>query len=318
LIARFWGVRGSIPSPMTSEEITSKVERAVRRVLGKTLDQDGGVKQYVGELPRYIKGTYGGNTPCIELQHAEAKAPIVFDAGTGIRRLGVRLMEDGFSAGNGTIHLFLSHTHWDHIQGFPFFPPAYVAGNRIRVYSPLPDMEERLSAQQTAEFFPVPLDAMQADVEFVHLAEGETVRVGEVEIGTAGLNHPGGSYAYRAESNGETFVYASDTEFTDLADVDLAKYVSFFFQAKVLVFDSQYTLLQAMEKADWGHSSSVKGVDLAHEAGAETLVLFHHEPSHDDRALWELLHRTRKYAEMRGLHETLRIIMAYEGLELEI
>ena len=318
MIARFWGVRGSIPSPLTSDEIASKVERAVRKAKDYDFRSEGSVKKFMEDLSWPTKSTFGGNTPCVELVHDDSNMRIVFDAGTGIRGLGHRLMTDGFAEGNSHTHLFLSHTHWDHIQGFPFFLPAYVAGNRITVYSSIPDIEERLSNQQQSPYFPVSMEGMKARIEFVPLTAGESVEIGGVKVFNVELKHPGGSTAFRAEAPGAVVVYASDTEFTDLSEIDVDKYIAFFSQADALIFDSQYNLSEAMAKEDWGHSPSVRGVDLAHDAGVKTLVMFHHEPTYDDSTLWELLQRTRKYAEMRGLGNDLEIIMAYEGLELAI
>ena len=172
--------------------------------------------------------------------------------------------------------------------------------------------------QQAPSYFPVPLEAMQADIEFVSPSEGENVAIGHVEVANIKLNHPGGSFGYRVTKQDASFVYATDTEFTNLSESDMQKYIGFFSRAKVLVFDSQYTLMDALEREDWGHSSSLIGVDMAHDAGVETLVLFHHEPTYDDNTLWDILQRTRKYAELQGLEQPLKVVMAYEGLELVV
>jgi phosphoribosyl 1,2-cyclic phosphodiesterase len=314
MIAKFWGVRGSIPAPATADEIKRKIVQALRRASGHDLGPEGAVRQYVEGLPHHIAGTYGGNTPCVELQAGDHT--IIFDAGSGIRGLGMSLMARQFGKGHGIAHVFFSHTHWDHIQGFPFFQPAYKRGNRIVVYSPLPDMEERLIGQQDPTYFPVPLDAMEADIQCVLFPEGKKIVVGDLHIKNIKLNHPGGSFAYRVEGKDTAFVYATDTEFTNLTESEKEKYIGFFSGAKALVFDSQYTLVEAVQKEDWGHSPSLKGVDLAREAGVETLILFHHEPAYDDQALQDILKGTRKYATLQGIGHTLNVIMAYEGLEL--
>jgi phosphoribosyl 1,2-cyclic phosphodiesterase len=316
MIAKFWGVRGSIPAPADSNEIKSKIAQALRRASGQNFDQEGAVRRYVEGLPGHIAGTFGGNTPCVQLRAGDHM--IIFDAGSGIRDLGSDLMAGDFGQGKGTAHMFFSHTHWDHIQGFPFFSPAYKRGNRIIIYSPLADMKERLSGQQKPSYFPVSLEAMEADVEFVFFPEGEEIVVGDVSMTNIKLNHPGGSFAFRAQRQNTAFVYATDTEFTSLSESDTEKYIGFFSNAKALVFDSQYTFVEAVQKEDWGHSPSLKGVDLAREADVETLILFHHEPSYDDQALLDILKGTRKYAELQGIAHTLNVIMAYEGLELDL
>ena len=316
MIVRFWGVRGSVATPLDAHQLKEKITWALKGASDLDIVDERAVEHYVEGLPMHVKGTYGGNTACVELHSKDTT--IIFDAGTGIRPLGLHLMDGRFGQGMGTAHLFLSHTHWDHIHGFPFFLPAYVPGNRIIIYSPHPDIENRVSMQQDSRYFPVPLKAMQADIEFVSLSEGENVAVGDVDIANIKLNHPGGCFGYRVRKQEASFVYATDTEFTSLSKSETEKYINFFSQVKVLVFDSQYTLMEALEKEDWGHSSSLTGVEMARDAGVETLVLFHHEPTYDDITLRDILQRTRKYAELQGPNKTCKVIMAYEGLELVI
>lgn len=316
MIVRFWGVRGSVPTPLGAQQLKEKITWALKGASDRDIMDERAAEHYVEGLPLHIKGTYGGNTSCVEL-HSE-DTTIIFDAGTGIRLLGLHLMDGRFAKGAGTAHLFLSHTHWDHIHGFPFFLPAYVPGNRIIIYSPHSDVEKRFSMQQDPWYFPVPLKAMHADIEFVSLSEGQNVAIGHVDVTNIKLNHPGGSFGYRVRKQDASFVYATDTEFTNLSESDMGKYIDFLSRAKVLVFDSQYTLREALEKEDWGHSSSLTGVDMARDAGVKTLVLFHHEPTYDDNTLRDILQRTRKYAEVQGIDQTCKVIMAYEGLELVV
>ena len=316
MLVRFWGVRGSIPTPITSDEIKKKILWVIKQALGQDLGSDRQLEEFVDDLPKHMVGTYGGNTPCVELESGDTT--IVFDAGSGIRGLGIRLMEGRFGKGAGTCHLFLSHTHWDHIQGLPFFLPAYVSGNKVVIYSPDPDIRQSLSAQQDPRYFPVPLEAMEADIDFVLLSEGKKTLIDDIEVSNIKLNHPGGAFGYRAQKGDAALVYATDIEVANIDSPEMKKYINFFSGAKILVFDSQYTLVEAFEKEDWGHSSSLKGVDIMTEAGVDTLVLFHHEPTYDDRTLWDIFQRTSKYAKLQGVNSASRVIMAYEGLELTI
>ncbi|MBW2108505.1 MAG: MBL fold metallo-hydrolase [Deltaproteobacteria bacterium] len=312
----FWGVRGSIPAPLAPAEIKEKLIHVLRMALGRDLGEKGAVRRFVEGLPPHVAGTFGGNTPCVQLE--AGGLTLICDAGSGIRPLGLHLMKGACGRGQGTIHLFFSHTHWDHIQGFPFFSPAYRKGNRVRIYSPFADMAQRLRAQQRSQFFPVPLEAMDADLEFIHFPEGHELMLGDVRVSNMALNHPGGSFGYRVEEGTDAFVYASDTEFTNLSDDDIQRYVAFFSKAKVLVLDAQYTLLDAFQKETWGHSAALKGVDMARQAGVETLVLFHHEPAYSDQALQDIHRGTMKYAGFQGIDRVIRIVMAYEGLELTL
>jgi phosphoribosyl 1,2-cyclic phosphodiesterase len=300
MIVKFWGVRGSVPTPLDAKQLKEKIVWALKGASDRDIMDERAAEDYVERLPHHIKGTYGGNTPCVELHSGDTT--IIFDAGSGIRLLGLHLMDGGFGQGTGTAHLFLSH----------------VPGNKLIVYSPHSDIEKRLAMQQAPSYFPVPFEAMQADIEFVSLSEGENLSISHIDVTNIKLNHPGGSFCYRVKKQGASFVYATDTEFINLSKSDMEKYIGFFSQAKVLVFDSQYSLMEALEKENWGHSSSLAGVEMAYDAGVETLVLFHHEPTYDDNTLWDILQRTRKYAELKGLHQTCKVIMAYEGLELVV
>lgn len=316
MMVTFWGVRGSIPAPLAPDDIKTKIVQALRRAAGRDLSEEGAVRRFVDELPAHIAGTFGGNTPCVQLD--SGGTTLVFDAGSGIRKLGMYLMKSDCGQGRGTVHLFLSHTHWDHIQGFPFFLPAYTKGNHIVIYSPFPDIEKRLSRQQSSTYFPVSLEAMAADIDFVIVPEQKAVVVGDTRITSIALNHPGRSFAYRVAEKDAAFVYATDGEFTNLSESDTEKYLGFFSNANALVFDSQYTLLEALRKEDWGHSPSLKGVDIARQAGVKTLILFHHEPAYDDQALGDIQKATLNYANFQGIGNSIRIVMAYEGLQLAL
>jgi phosphoribosyl 1,2-cyclic phosphodiesterase len=316
VIIKFWGVRGSIPAPIGPHEVKAKIVSALKGASDHDLENERAVERYVDGLPPHVKGTYGGNTSCVQLQSGDTT--IIFDAGSGIRALGMDLMEGRFGQGTGTAHLLLSHTHWDHIHGFPFFLPAFVPGNRIVIYSSFADVEERFKIQQAPSYFPVALEAMDADIEFFRLSEGETITIDDLSISCMELKHPGGSVGYRVEKQGAAFVYATDTALNNLSKPDQEKFIAFFSQAKVAVFDTQYTVREAVRKEDWGHSSPLTAVDVALRANIETLVLFHHEPTHDDRTLHEKFQRARKYLELKRQSQACTVVMAHEGLELAV
>ncbi len=316
MIVKFWGVRGSVPTPLDPDDIRAKIMWALKRASDHDLSGEGALERYVEDIPRHIKGTYGGNTSCVQLQADDTT--IIFDAGSGIRVLGKHLMSGKCGSGTGTIHLFLSHTHWDHIQGLPFFLPAYVPGNRIVIYSPHPNIQQRLEAQQASPFFPVSLEAMEATVEFCSLSEGETIEVDELKVLNMRLKHPNDSFGYRVERQGASFVYATDTVLNNLSGSEAEKFMAFFSQVKVAVVDAQYTVGEAVSKEDWGHSSSFTGVDIALKANIETLVLFHHEPTYDDHTLHEMLQKTRQYLHSKRPGRSCTVLMAYEGLQLTV
>jgi phosphoribosyl 1,2-cyclic phosphodiesterase len=314
---KFWGVRGSLPAPIRPPEIEEKICQALKGARGIDLDDEEAVSGYVRSLPYYRRGTTGGNTSCVEIRGDRTE--IILDAGSGIRQLGLDLRQTSSGSGKATIHLLMSHTHWDHIMGFPFFGPAYAPGNRIFIYARHPHIRQRFQDQHHPDHFPVTLETMLADVEFVHLENDDKIPIGEFTVSTMPLRHPGGSYAYKVEKDGRSFVYATDGEYKGLLPATMDQYVAFYADSEALVFDAQFTLEEAMEKEGWGHSSSLVGVDLALKANIKRLILFHHEPSYTDEKLQEIYDKTVRYYEARRRgRNNLEILLAREGLELDI
>ena len=321
--AIFWGVRGSIPTPIGSEEIYEKIVKVLLLALAEDvrLENEEQIRAYVSDLPLLQRGTIGGNTACVEVRSgADWEDTLIIDAGSGLRLLGQELMKGAFGRGEGTAHLFISHTHWDHILGFPFFTPAFIPGNRIIVYGIHEDLEERMKRQQRSEHFPVPLETMGADIEFVRIEEGETVRVGPMSVRSMELNHPGRAYSYRIEEENASLIYATDVEFKEVSnDLVMGRYYDFFRNGGALIFDAQYTPAECLAKEDWGHSSAFVGVDVGTRAGVKKLVLFHHEPMYSDgKVEREVLRASREYLARVHPGVELEVVAAYEGLEVEL
>jgi phosphoribosyl 1,2-cyclic phosphodiesterase len=259
----------------------------------------------------------GGNTSCVEVR--AGKAILIFDGGTGLRLLGKKLLQEmPLDA-----HMFFSHVHWDHIQGFPFFGPAFVAGNVFHLYggnNVSRTLEETLAGQMDHPNFPVHLSTMAAKMTFRDLAEGETVEIddragGRVRVKNARGNHPQGVFAFRVEHGKKAIVYATDTEHyegrIDDKLLDLAR------GAETFIYDSQYTPEEyegtagvGGSKKGWGHSTFEEGAKLAKIAGVGRLVLFHHDPAQGDAAVRD------KETRARALFPD--VVAAYEGLTIDV
>ncbi|RLA94695.1 MAG: MBL fold metallo-hydrolase [Deltaproteobacteria bacterium] len=308
----FWGVRGSIATPLTNRELAAKLEEALRMGLQVGLKDDSQVSDFIESLPWYVRRTAGGDTSCVEI-HAGEKI-LIMDAGTGIRPLGMKLTKE--SKGRPMeINILLSHTHWDHICGIPFFVPAFNPNNTLTIYGPNPELENRLKYQQDFRFFPVPL---ASTFKFVQLSTKDHFNIGDVEIKTIPLKHPGGSFGYRITHNDKTIVYATDSEYKDLSADALKPFIDFFHNADLLIYDAQYTMVENVEKEDWGHSNMFTGIDMALEAGVKKLIFTHHDPTYDDRNLWELLQKAKEYHKINSTREDFQIYLAYEGLSFEV
>jgi len=210
--------------------------------------------------------------------------------------------------------------HWDHIMGFPFFTPAYIPGNLIRIYGSHKVMREALERQQSNPTFPVDFRTLGATIEFVELECGRSYDIaGGVSVRSFLQNHAGDSYGYRFSHQNKTVVYSTDSEHKYETLDKTYPFVEHFRDADLLIFDAMYSLGEQISvKEDWGHSSNIVGVELAQLAGAKHLVMFHHEPIHDDRMLEKILAETRRYAEINDPERKLTITSAYDGLEIPV
>ncbi|HUX49791.1 MAG TPA: MBL fold metallo-hydrolase [Spirochaetia bacterium] len=311
---RFWGVRGSHPTPMTPDAVRSKIASVIQRVRPQDLENSLSRESFLAALPRWLFGSTGGNTPCIEVRLSDGTF-LIFDTGSGIRELSAQLshqltVPDKF-------HIFYSHFHYDHVQGLPFFAPAYNPRSTIRFYSPVPELRTYLNSHMRHPYFPVTMEErMSKSIEY-HTLTGSSMNFGSAQITWRLLNHPGGSYAYRIDEDGRSLVIATDTE---LLESDFEKNpanISFFRGVDLLILDTQYTLGEAIEKFNWGHSSFSLGVDFATVWEIKQLYLFHHEPLYDDKKLHKNLQSARWYAHRLG-NTMLQIHLSEEGMEFSV
>jgi anti-anti-sigma factor len=312
---KIWGARGSIPTPLTSLAIREKIITALQGSGTVDVNDPMAIRAYVDSLSPIISGTAGGNTSCVEIQ--AGPDIIIIDAGSGIRALGDSLLQGPCGRGQGIIHLFFSHTHWDHIQGLPFFKPAFIRGNRINIYS-IHDVAPTLADQMRPATFPVSLQQLQATLQFIPLVEDEKVNIGNVHVTNMALPHPGRAYAYRFEYEGAVFVYASDAEYKYLDEASIQPYLRFYAGADALIFDAQFSLRNAFFLEDWGHSSALIGADLARRADVKRLILFHHDPGSSDQDLYNMLEKTIAYIAEQDADTSLDVLLAREGLEIDL
>lgn len=290
IFVRFWGVRGSIPTPG----------------------------------PRTRR--YGGNTSCVEVRVDDNL--LIFDAGTGMRELGVHLLKA--RAKELTIHLFLSHPHWDHIQGFPFFGPAYVSSTTMYVYGPKDDDKnyQLLSGQMANAYFPVKFSDLGAKIVARSFA-GDVVKAGNVQVRCFGQKHPGGSVGFRVQSGDKSVVFATDSELDQLlVNPNLPKtdpealrelpedLVSAINGADLLIADAQYTDSEYLQKVGWGHPRATTVVDFAVQGQVRQLALTHHDPMHADRDVDLIVLECQERAEALGAE--LEVFGAREGITLKV
>lgn len=261
---------------------------------------------------------YGGNTSCVEVRSARGTL-VVLDCGTGAHPLGQKLMSAGLKGMRG--HILISHTHWDHIQGLPFFAPLFVAGNEWHIYGPKglgQSLREALAGQMQYTYFPITLDQLGARIHYHDLVEG-SFDIDEIKISTHYLNHPALTLGYRLEADGVAIVYSCDHEpysrilATGQGEItgQDERHAIFINGADLLIHDAQYTAEDYPAKIGWGHSSVEYAMRIAHHAGVKKIALTHHDPLRDDESIDLALANIR--AKLRGAASSLQVFAAVEG-----
>ena len=323
MLLTFWGTRGSLPAPIKPDQVKQKVLAALQEAGDKEIDLSSPAKlrDFVADLT--VDGsTIGGNTTCVTMEFEDTL--FIFDAGSGIRELGYYLMSAkdektkrwGFHRGKGRACMFFTHTHWDHIQGFPFFNPLHVAGNVFDIYHVHEYVPQSLTRQMDAAVFPLQFDQIAATLNFHQLQEGERVKIEGAVVSNIELKHPGKAYSYRVEVDNSIAILATDAEYQSLDNIDTLKYRNFYANADILIFDAMFSVRESFIREDWGHSSALIGADMASEANVKRLLLFHHDPASSDREIDRIRRETEEYLERQG--RSLEVIVAKEGLALDI
>jgi len=307
----FWGVRGSLPAPILPLQLKSKISTILARLTPDDLKSPESRELFLAELPPWLFGTVGGNTPCVSVSASDNF--LVFDCGSGLRELGMYSLSQKPKLTQ--YHIFFSHFHWDHLQGFPFFVPAYDPGINIDFYSPVDNLENKLVGQMTAPYFPVTLETMGSKKQFHHM--DSQLGLNSLTINYRKMNHPGDSYSYKVTEGNKSFIYATDTELSSDDFMKTEENIGYFQDADMIVIDCQYTLGEAIEKYNWGHSAFSLAVDFAANWGIKHMVMFHHDPTYNDHKLFNILQSARWYIERMNI-KGIELTLAQEGLEIEL
>lgn len=310
MVIHFWGVRGSLPTPITPQQVQSKIMAAIQRVTPADLENAETRTHFVSSLPSWIFGTAGGNTACVEITHNNTH--IILDAGTGIRVMGKsRKCPERY-------HLFFSHFHWDHIQGFPFFDHAFNPNCTFEIYSHLPDAEKWFRQQMIEPYSPPSVAAsITKRLNFHQMDTKQEFFVDGIKINSFKMRHPGDSYAYSFEVDGKKFVYATDVELKTTDYQNNTDGAEVFKDADAIVIDSQYTVEEIYRKENWGHSAFCYAIDFALYWNIKKVYLFHHEPTYDDKKLNSILQAAKWYARYID-HSDIEIYLAKEAQEIKL
>lgn len=297
LKVKLWGVRGSLPTPTHPDDI---VQRLIQAIDGYSKQPRTDVASFVEALPISAGGGYGGNTACVQV--SSAKQDLIIDAGSGLRGLGDVLMRGPCGQGKGKVHLFFTHFHWDHVIGLPFFVPIFIPGNEIHIHAVQPELEDCVRQIFKKPFFPVPFEGLRSKIEFHRLEPRHTIEVGDVTVAPYQLDHPDPCWGFRVESGGKAYAHCVDTEGTRMSEADLGADLPLYRNADLVLFDAQYTLIEAVEKMNWGHSAALIGIDIALRENIKQILFAHHDPGASDEKIADAQRQTEEYVQAFRAH----------------
>ena len=315
----FWGTRGSLPTPLGAKAVRKKLVSALVKGAGKNLDTPEKAEAFCDqELSFAESGTFGGNSSCVQVDVGGPEY-LLCDLGSGVREFSLAAIAKHGPKSPQTYHILVSHVHWDHIMGFPFFIPCFIPGNHVVIYSCHDRLEQAIRNQNHEPCFPVEFTALAAKIEFVKLEMDKPYDIAGAKVTGTRQMHGNDSYGYRIEKDGKAVVYTTDSEHKPEDKAEMQRAADFFRNADLVVFDAMYSLADSVSmKEDWGHSSNVMGVELCQMAGAKKLALFHHEPVYDDARLEGVFKETIRFEEITRTDKKLDVVIAYDGLVLDV
>lgn len=298
LSVKFWGVRGSLPSALMPEELSHHIEK----VIYDFLDSGGRSKEDVSSFLRKkgltnIAG-HGTATSCVEVM--SERGHLIIDGGSGIRNLGLDILKRAEKERYQKIHIYMTHFHWDHVIGLPFFVPHFIPGVEIHYYAVQPELEKLVRGIFMKPYFPVPFEALKAKIHFHKLEPRKPIVIDDITMTPYMLDHPDPCWGLKVQSGSKAYAHCVDTEGTRVTSLDLGEDLPLYQGIDLMYFDAQYTLPELAEKANWGHSAAQVGLDIAIREKIPHVLFAHHDPGAGIAQIEELKRQTRDYQNARS------------------
>lgn len=324
LSLKFWGVRGSLPSSMSPHGWRSHFENVLRDFSAQNNKDSHAVTKFMQNQDLPYIGGYGTGTTCIEVN--SLKTQLIIDGGTGIRALSEKIMSGTYVPVKGPFHIYMTHFHWDHVIGLPFFTPHFISGTQIHYYGVHKDLENLIKGVFKKPYFPVPYEQLASKIYFHVLEPRKPFKINDMTLTPYLLDHPDACWGVKVESQGKSYSHCVDTEGTRVSRDELGEDLPLYQNSDMMYFDAQYTFPELAEKANWGHSAAQIGLDLAFREGIKKVLFAHHDPGATTEQIKEIKRQTKEYYQWRvdHAHECKEEIFevdwdfAYEGLEIKI
>lgn len=319
---KFWGTRGSLPVGVNHARFLSLLEECASQAQKAGIERIKDFTQFLKDGKFGFPLVFGGNTTCTEV--SSGQSAVYIDMGSGLREAGTHAMQQGIKE----FHILMTHMHWDHVMGMPFFIPVHVPGHKIHIHHVHKNAPEYIKINFNGVNFPLTWDQLRGQVEFHQLKLYQKFSLGDLSIVPFVLDHPGGSFGYRIEAMGKSFVVGVDSEYKRLTREELGKDLPFYQNLDVLLFDAQYEMSELATRFDWGHCSPNIGVDLALREKIKTLVFTHHDPWSSEDKLRRMFANANNY--LKSQFENFKkdwapvqqdgpeLKMAYDGLTLTL
>ncbi len=292
---KFWGVRGSLPSAPTPNEWIYHIEGVIRNFFASGYREPSQFSKFMATVDESTIGGFGTATTCVEVK--SGKSQIIIDGGSGIRNLSESIMMGTSGRVKGPFHILMTHFHWDHVIGLPFFTPHFIPGVEIHYYAVQKDLEKLIRGIFSKPYFPVPFEELKSHIHFHVLEPRKAFVINDFTVTPYLLDHPDACWGYKIEANGKAYAHCVDTEATRVSPEEMGEDLPLYQNVDLMYFDAQYTLPELAEKANWGHSAAQVGLEIALREKIKNIIFTHHDPGARIENLMDLQRQTAEYFE---------------------